>query len=130
MIHDLCKSEGSSDSLRAYLTELASDSAEKVQILLSEKDDSKYTPLHVAIFERLVAGLVIDAYNFYHSWFSNLTAVNILIEFGADVNVKCHGTPCLQLALRVGAQPDGFDFGFACFRLLMSSPDISLSAKV
>lgn len=52
MIGELCRLGESADTLREYLTELAADSVDKVQIMLSQRDDARYTPLHVAIFER------------------------------------------------------------------------------
>jgi hypothetical protein len=51
MLHELCKI-GKEEALKGFLNEIGGESEERLQLLLSHKNDMKYTPLHVAIFER------------------------------------------------------------------------------
>jgi hypothetical protein len=60
---------------------------------------------------------------------SNIDAVRVLLQCGADVNAKCHGTPVLQLAIRTAAQPEGYYFGMQCFQELMASPALTIVAR-
>lgn len=65
----------------------------------------------------------------YLSNHRNIDAVRTLIDFGADVNLKCQGMPCTHLALFTSIQPGGEEFGFECFKLLLNH-GASMSAKV
>ena len=51
----------------------------------------------------------------------NMGAVRALIDRGADVDVKCHGTPPTHLAIATAVQPQGNDFGFECLSLLLEN---------
>lgn len=62
-------------------------------------------------------------------FFRNIGAFKALVEFGADVNTKCHGTPPLHLIIRTMAQPAGYEFGLECLNLLLKSEEINLLAK-
>ena len=64
----------------------------------------------------------------YHTTHRNFTSIQYLSELGADVNLKCFGTPCLHLILTAAALPHGKQFGMKAFSLLLSQVD--LSAKV
>lgn len=55
---------------------------------LNRKDELKYTALHRAVFAR------------------NLEAFTFLLEKGCDANIKCHGTPLLQLLLAGSLLPE------------------------
>lgn len=58
----------------------------------------------------------------------NYASIEALAELGADVNLKCFGTPCLHLVLTAAALPDGRHFGMKAFDFLL--PQVDLSAKV
>jgi hypothetical protein len=60
----------------------------------------------------------------------NLEIVNFLITNGADVNLKCFGSPPTFLALYAAAQPESYSFGFECFKLLIAHSDANPFAKV
>lgn len=55
---------------------------------LNRKDELKYTALHRAIFAR------------------NFDAFCFLLDKKCDVNIKCHGTPLLQLLLTTSLLPE------------------------
>jgi ankyrin repeat protein len=54
---------------------------------LNRKDELKYTALHRSVFAR------------------NLESFTYLLDKGCDVNIKCHGTPLLQLLLAASLLP-------------------------
>ena len=100
------------DSVVNFIKRFGSEHGEdRVQTLLNRKDEKKYSILHIAIFHR------------------NLAVVEALIESGADSDLKCHGTPPLQLAIRTAGQPEGYDFGVSCVSLLLKA-GANYSAKV
>ena len=53
----------------------------------------------------------------------------MFIDLGADVNLKCHGTPSLHLAIMIAALPGGEDFGFSASSLILHN-SCDLTAKV
>ena len=55
--------------------------------------------------------------------------MEVFIDLGADVNLKCHGTPSLQLAVMVASLPSGLEFGTAAASLILTS-SCDLTAKV
>jgi hypothetical protein len=61
----------------------------------------------------------------------NLAAVELFIDLGADVNLKCHGTPPLHLAVAAAALPaaGARRFGTAAAAALLHA-SYDLSAKV
>lgn len=59
----------------------------------------------------------------------NLDAVKTLIANGADVDLKCHGTPPLHLALATAILPNGEEFSFACMSALLDA-NANVAAKV
>ncbi len=59
----------------------------------------------------------------------NLDAVELFIDLGADVNLKCHGTPSLHLAIMISSLPEGLAFGCAAASIILNS-SCDLSAKV
>lgn len=59
----------------------------------------------------------------------NIEAIKILVQYGADVDLKCHGIPPLQLALSTAVQPGGQQFGYECFCFLLAH-DANASCKV
>ena len=111
--------EGTGEQLSAYLENVKSSMAattddldSTINFLLNRRDDKKYTLLHSAIFAR------------------KLDIVQVLLEVGrVDVNLKCHGTPPLHLAISVAALPDGYEFGIACFELLLNNINLNIVAK-
>ena len=74
---------------------------DSMHFLINRRDQDRYTPLHRAVFTR------------------NFDCVKVLCQYGADVNIKCHGTPVLHLALNTAVLPGSRDFGMALFRLLL-----------
>jgi hypothetical protein len=52
-----------------------------------------------------------------------------LLENGCDVNMKCHGTPPLHLALTTTVLPGGYEFGITC-ALKLVAQDCDINAKV
>ena len=109
----------SSDSFPAYPAEsvddAAVDSAEimrmRVGYVIDKRNNLKYTPLQSAIFAR------------------NVDAVELFIELGADINLKCHGTPILHLVISIVALVDGKEFGLTCLNLLLKHSTIDTTAK-
>lgn len=59
----------------------------------------------------------------------NLAAVEVFIDLGVDVNLKCHGTPSLHLAIMTTSLHGGFEFGCAATDLILKSA-CDLTAKV
>ena len=53
----------------------------------------------------------------------------MLIDLGADVNLKCHGTPSLHLAVMMGSLPDALEFAKEAAKVILNS-SCDLSAKV
>ena len=51
----------------------------------------------------------------------NIAAVKMLVRYGADVDLKCHGIPPLHLAVATAVQPGGQLFGYECFSFLLAS---------
>lgn len=58
-----------------------------------------------------------------------MAMVKLLIQFGADLDVKCCGTPCLHLALISSLLPECHEFGMSCFLHLLEVSS-NLSVKV
>eukprot|EP01039_Chlorochromonas_danica_P004697 gene4697-5145_t len=87
MLHKFCI-DGNCEALVAYLSALKEqETVDRVAFLVNQRNGEKYSPLHVAIFHR------------------NIGAMKVLVEFGADVNAKCHGMTTLHLVARTAAQP-------------------------
>lgn len=59
----------------------------------------------------------------------NIEAIKILVQHGADVDLKCHGIPPLHLAVSTAVQPGGQQFGYECFCFLLAH-DANASCKV
>lgn len=59
----------------------------------------------------------------------NLEVFSTLIEFGSDVNSKCHGTPPLHLSIVTATLPSGYEFGLTC-ALKLIAEGCDLTAKV
>ena len=90
----------SGTELSEFLAQFPLDQ-ESMQFLINRRDKDRYTPLHRAVFTR------------------NMDCVKVLCQYGADVNIKCHGTPILHLALSISVLPGGQEFGMELFRLLL-----------
>ncbi len=58
-----------------------------------------------------------------------MAAVRALVDRGADVDLKCHGTPPIHLCVATAVQPDGERFAFECMVLLLER-NANASAKV
>jgi len=108
-IFSLIKADCTYEDLQGFLTQLPIEE-ENLHLLLNRRNVDRYTPLHCAIFAR------------------NLDAVKVLIKHGADVDLKCHGTPNLHLALSSATLPGAKNFGLECFHLLVKH-DADCSAK-
>jgi hypothetical protein len=54
----------------------------------------------------------------------------MLVAYGADVNLKCFGTPSLHLALTTAALPGGSEFGMKSFSLLLRHADLSSKVHI
>eukprot|EP00602_Paraphysomonas_sp_CaronLab_P002589 CAMPEP_0185019948 /NCGR_PEP_ID=MMETSP1103-20130426/2532_1 /TAXON_ID=36769 /ORGANISM="Paraphysomonas bandaiensis, Strain Caron Lab Isolate" /LENGTH=895 /DNA_ID=CAMNT_0027550535 /DNA_START=54 /DNA_END=2741 /DNA_ORIENTATION=- len=75
--------------------------------IINRRNELKYSALHCAIFAR------------------NLETFTFIVESGGDINMKCHGTPPLHLAISTAILPGGFDFGISCaLKLLTLGCDI------
>lgn len=59
----------------------------------------------------------------------NSNAVKVLIDFGADVNTKCHGTPATHLLLNMVALPHTEDFALKSLKLLLAADGVDVNAK-
>ena len=108
-IFSLIQGDCSAKELEAYLAQLPLD-VDSLHILLNRRNKDKYTPLHCALFAR------------------NLDAMKILIKHRADIDLKCHGTPCLHLALTIATLPGARNFGIEAFNLLVKH-DADCTAK-
>ena len=97
------------EDLEGFLTQLPIEE-DSLHLLLNRRNVDRYTPLHCAIFSR------------------NLDAVKVLIKHGADIDLKCHGTPNIHLALSVATLPGAKNFGLDCFHLFVKH-DADCSAK-
>ncbi len=51
------------------------------------------------------------------------------MKYGADIDLKCCGTPPLHLALTTITLPNGEEFGQKCFELLLNN-SVDLLLKV
>ena len=58
-----------------------------------------------------------------------MDAVRVLLEHGADVNLKCHGTPPIHLAVATAIQPNGEAFGFDSLAFMLEK-EANVLAKV
>ena len=105
----MIKGDCSYEDLQGFLTQLPIEE-ENLHLLLNRRNVDRYTPLHCAIFAR------------------NLDAVKVLIKHGADIDLKCHGTPNLHLALSIATLPGAKNFGLDCFHLFVKH-DADCSAK-
>ncbi len=111
--------DGSGDQIKGYLQQIRTNIQENsdqnpddtINYLLSRRDDKKYSLLHNTLFAR------------------NLTCLEALLELGIDVNLKCHGTPPIHIALSIAALPDGYEFGLSALKLLLDHPNINMSVK-
>lgn len=54
----------------------------------------------------------------------------MMLDYGVDVNTKCHGTPLLHLALYTIGLPNGQEFGKECFNYMFQIPLCDIAAKV
>jgi acetoin utilization deacetylase AcuC-like enzyme/ankyrin repeat protein len=90
----------SGQELEGFLGQFPLDQ-DSMQFLVNRRDSDRYTVLHRAVFAR------------------NMEAVKVLTTHGADVNIKCHGTPLLHIALCTAVLPGSREFGLGLFRLLL-----------
>ncbi len=115
-LHELLKANDFNGvaALLKYYSDVDPTNSEEsaVQVLVNRRNDQKYTALHIAIFSR------------------NLAAVKLLVEYGADINAKCHGIPCIHLALSSAVLPQGGVFGRECFSYFKDHPSTDLSCRV
>jgi len=79
--------------------------------MLNKRNSLKYAAIHTAIFAR------------------NIDALFILVEYGADVNIKCHGNPCMHLVLASAVLPGCHDKMMQCFEYLINNAQIDLLAR-
>ena len=124
-IHRLVRDEGYNATLNEYLSNIAAsvasssssidgqgdDGNNELTFLLNKRNSSKYAPIHTAIFAR------------------NTEALKILVEHGADINIKCHGTPCIHLILASAILPDSHDKMMQCFEYLLSNDTLDILAR-
>ena len=61
--------------------------------------------------------------------FSNFDSIKALVDMGADVDIKCFGTPLLHLILGIGALPEGLEFGMKAFGFLLGYVDIDAKVR-
>lgn len=102
---------------------------------INRRNEKKYTPLHTALFFRyLYFGTLHQICT--RVFISppcilrrNLDAIEVFIDLGADVNLKCHGTPSIHLAIMIAALPGGLDFGSQAATLILTN-SCDLTAKV
>ena len=59
----------------------------------------------------------------------NFVALQAVTKLGADINIKCFGTPTLHLVLGIHALPDGQDFGSESFAYLLHYADLGAKVK-
>jgi hypothetical protein len=55
-----------------------------------------------------------------------MVAIKALSKLGADVDLKCYGTPVLHLVLGISALPEGSEFGEDAFDYLLPQVDTLL----
>lgn len=94
-----------------YFREAAGEDQSSFIMLMNKRNESKYSALHLAIFCR------------------NIEAVKMLVDAGADPNLKCHGTPPIHLCLSMSVLPCGSIFGDEAFFYLSNSNRIVISAQ-
>lgn len=113
-----------------------------IQKIINLKNEQKYSPLHISIFARYFTSLhflffFLSSFsshftsNFFSLLFKkrNLETFTALIEFGSDINSKCHGTPPLHLSIVMTTLPGGYEFGITC-ALKLIAEGCDLNAKV
>lgn len=105
----LVNSNASAADLESFFSQFPLD-ADSMQFLVNRRDSDRYTPLHRAVFGR------------------NMEAVKVLCQHGADINIKCHGTPVLHLALSTAVLPGSREFGLELFRFLLEK-EADITAK-
>ena len=126
-IHRLLKDERYNDTLRQYLqqTKLELEASNQdddadgsnfeannaLAFVLNKRNALKYAPIHTAIFSR------------------NVEAFMLLIEYGADINLKCHGSPCMHLILATAILPDSHEKMMKCFEYILSNEQLDILAK-
>ena len=79
--------------------------------MVNKKDYQKYSPVHIAIFSR------------------NFCLLELLLQSGADVNAKCHGTPIIHLITTTFSLPNGAEFVKHCYPYILNHPMHDLFAK-
>eukprot|EP00605_Chrysophyceae_sp_TOSAG23-4_P001405 GSChrysophyteH1.ASY1.ANO1.1527.1 assembled CDS len=109
-IFALIKGGHPAQELENYLMNLPIDPGNYF-LILNRRNVDRYSPLHCAIFAR------------------NMDACRVLLKYGADINMKCHGTPCLHLALSTAVLPDAKEFGLELFELLISHEKLEVDGK-
>lgn len=62
-------------------------------------------------------------------YYRNVGVLKVFIDFGADINIKCHGTPVLHLILTLAILPDSFQIAMEMFEIISSHTDIDIFAK-
>lgn len=70
---------------------------------------------------RLIFNVMIYVYYI----FRNFLSLKALVDLGADVNLKCYGTPPLHIVLGLAAMPNGLDFGSKSFSYLLQHADLT-----
>lgn len=88
---------------------------QQIAYFLNRKNFQKYNGFHVAIFQRNFAAV---------KFFCGLP-----LDYGFDINAKCHGTPPLHLLLFVAALPNGLNFAHSSMKVLLENNRYDLSAK-
>jgi hypothetical protein len=140
-VHDLCK-DSSAESIESYFRVLQSEGAtDDLSYVVDLRNELRYTPLHTAIFARYAflpmstryflssLKLLEFAPFFVSMYLRNIDAVRTLIKFGADGDLKCHGTPPIHLVLATSILPDGLEFSKACLSVLLQN-NVNPLAKV
>jgi hypothetical protein len=61
--------------------------------------------------------------------FRNIDAVENFIDLGADVNLRCHGTPSLSLAIMMSSLPGAESFCSSAVAMILNC-SCDLTAKV
>lgn len=60
-----------------------------------------------------------------------LDILKVLIQYGADVDMKCHGNPSIHLTLHGSLLPGGEKFSMQAFRLILENTgNISVKVKL
>ena len=113
-IHELIKN-GSLEQVESFINFLKINESETMCVslahTLSRRNYLKYSPIHTAIFAK--KNLIIE----------------LLVNCGVDVNVKCLGTPSLHLVANVCALPHGLEFGKECLKFFLATPTYDVTAK-